>query len=297
MSRGRFTARLSVVATSVLLLAQAPLRGGEDVFTVTFDAGNHGRWSYFGNPANEIEVIEPAGGNPGAYLHSTCVGLACLDTFAPQPRTMLGSTSMFTGDYRDRGVVSLGIDLILHDVDFSAEDRPLTLMLRNDSGTPADEGDDIVVYFVGPEDIPVPGEGWKSFDFVVPSESVTLPVGWVLQQGTGAGADADWNTVITDVDQVIYFYGDPEFFFIFQQWEPGLDNPRIATAVPDSNAGDMNDDGVVNLDDVEPFVEVLLGHSVPPNIIPARADVDGDGDQDGRDVQPFVDCLVGGACP
>ena len=97
----------------------------------TFSAGNTGRWSFFGNPDNPVEVIEPSGGNPGAFLHSTCSGLACLDTFAPELRTELGVASIFTGDYRAKGVASLGVDLAIFRVDFSSSGRPLsTPMLR-----------------------------------------------------------------------------------------------------------------------------------------------------------------------
>ena len=46
-----------------------------------------------------MNVIESTGGHPGAWLHSTCTGLACLDTFAPQFRTELGVRSVFTGNY------------------------------------------------------------------------------------------------------------------------------------------------------------------------------------------------------
>jgi len=196
----------------------------------TFDGGrNTGNWSFFGNPDNPIEVLESSGGNPGAFLHSTCQGLGCLDTFAPELRTELGVASVFTGDYRAKGVSSLGVDLAIFDVDFSSAGRPLTLMLRNDSGTPTDLSDDVVVYRVGSRNVP-PADGsggrWRRFHFRVPSASATLPASWRVLQGTGDDG-ADWNAVLEDVSQVAFFFGDPEFFFIFQQWELGVDNVRI----------------------------------------------------------------------
>jgi len=33
---------------------------------------------------------------------------------------------------------------------------------------------------------------------------------------------------MADVAAVGFFYGDPTYFFIFQMWQLGLDNPRIA---------------------------------------------------------------------
>ncbi|MCZ6816510.1 MAG: hypothetical protein O7F76_07385 [Planctomycetota bacterium] len=259
----------------------------EEVQVETFDGGgNMGGWSYFGAPGNGIEVIEVAGGNPGAYLHSTCVGLNCLDTFAPQPRTELGNGGVFVGNYRARDVTSLGIDLILHTVDFGAGGRPLSLILS---------GGGLSTYIVGPEDVPEPGEGWKSFDFPVPSQSPTLPTGWVVQNGSGQGDDADWNTIITGVTQVTYFYGDPEFFFIFQQWEPGLDKSRITEG--SQNLADMNCDTQVQLDDLPRFVQALIDPESFAGCDINRADINCDGVIDGRDVGGFVVCLLNEGCP
>jgi len=194
----------------------------------TFDEGeNAGRWSFFGNPDNSVEVIDSSGGNPGAFLHSTCQGLACLDTFAPQLRTELGVASIFTGDYRSKEVSALGVDLAIFYVDFSSAGRPLTLMLTHDGGTPEEPADDLIVYRVGGRNVPPPNGTWRRFSFHVPSASAVLPASWRVLQGSGDD-DADWNTVITDVSQVSFFFGDPEFFFIFQQWELGVDNVRIA---------------------------------------------------------------------
>jgi hypothetical protein len=42
-------------------------------------------------------TIPRAGRRPGAFLHSPA-----LDSFAPQPRTAPGVSSVFSGDYRNR---------------------------------------------------------------------------------------------------------------------------------------------------------------------------------------------------
>ncbi len=196
------------------------------VFVVTFDEGrNVGNWSFFGDPENPIEVIERTGGNPGAFLHSTCGGLACLDTFAPQFRTQLGVQSLFLGDYRKKWVDFLGIDVAIFGPRFvSTGSRPLTLLLIDDAGT-AEPGDDSAVYLKGPN-IPRPEGQWCSYGFDVPSQSTVLPPGWIVLAGSGTPDEA-WNNAITGVDQVVFFFGDPELFYIFQQWEIGVDNIRI----------------------------------------------------------------------
>lgn len=205
---------------AAVLLACAPAFA--DTFTETFDNGsNVGGWLY-GGPG---ETIETSGGNPGAYLHSPSI-----DTFAPQPRTS-GPDSVFTGNFQARNVSVIGIDLITIAVDFSAAGRPLTLMLLSDAGTPGNPNDDWAAYLIGPQNVPVPGDGWVSFSFPVPSQSPTLPPGWQTIALGPNSPPPDWNDLITDVDEVRFFYGDPTFVFIFQMWDVGLDNVTITADV------------------------------------------------------------------
>jgi len=226
------TMRLRTTLTLIMgAMISAGALAGEETFVEDLSDGEiEGGWSYFGNPDNPIEVIENAGGNPGAFVHSTCEGLNCLDTFAPRPRTQAGVQSIFTGNYKAKGVTSVGIDLILFDVATTAAGRPLSIILRNDNGTPNDFTDDPEVWFVGSETVPLVGQGWKEFDLEIPSQSKTLPAGWKADWATQPDTPDDeiWDFVINDVDQVRFFYGDPEFFFIIQQWEPGFDNVRIS---------------------------------------------------------------------
>ena len=212
----RITGLASVFAL-VVGLSQA---AGQTTFVEGFETGtNEGGWAYgTGN-----EVIEDAGGNPGSYLHDPFV-----DSYAPRPRTTWGIESVFTGDYRTAGVTSVGIDLILHYVDFSAKGRPLSVLLISDNGTPGNFNDDWAFYKIGDANVPLVGQEWLSYDFDIPSDSPVPPAGWEsIQFGPGSPADPDFNDVITDVTRLEFFYGDPTMFFIYQAWNVGLDNPRI----------------------------------------------------------------------
>ena len=60
------------------------------------------------------------------------------------------------------------------------------------------------------------------------------------------------------------------------------------TTTPAFIPGDVNGDGVVNLQDVAPFVELLTNG----NYLPA-ADINGDGTVDLLDVQLLIDLLTG----
>jgi len=208
------------------LLLAALLGGAAGAETVVVDDFEDGRnpngWT-LGVPS----VIETSGGNPGRFLHP-----GVLDTFAPQPRTIFGAPD-YSGDFRANGVASIGVDLITFSVP-TAGGRPLTLILRHDNGTPGDLLDDFGAYFIGPDNIPFPGKGWKSYDFLVPSQEAELPSGWKMIDFSGAGDPAGtWDDVITDVARVQFFYGDPELLFIFQTWDLGLDNARITCVEPE----------------------------------------------------------------
>ena len=234
-----------------------------DVYVDTFDnSSSAGGWTFGLTP-----VYPATGGNPGKYLKVTG-----LDTYAPQPRTT--GASVFTGNYRAKKVVRVGVDLTTIAVDFSAAGRPCTLMLVNDNGTPSNANDDWAVYTMGPN-VPLVGEGWKSYDFTVPAQATSLPAGWHSIKLGSASPTPDWNVAMQDVDKVVFFYGDPENFFIFQMWTLGLDNARIETKPADidgdgsvgpndlalllgawgTSSNDLDGDGVVGASDLA----VLLG--------------------------------------
>ena len=73
--------------------------------------------------------------------------------------------------------------------------------------------------------------------------------------------------------------------------EAGVDAVEILIIDCESGVlpGDINGDGVVDLLDVAPFVELLAG-----NIFNEAGDINGDGAVDLLDVNPFVDLLTGG---
>jgi hypothetical protein len=228
-----FRRPLSLVALSALLSPAALAQTA--TFVETFDgSSNTGSWSW-GVPG---PTIPAAGGNPGAFLREDF-----LDSCCPLLSTGAAS-SVFTGNYRAMGVTSVGVDLNVLDVDFSSAGRPLTIELFNDNGTPANTFDDFGAWFVGPDDVPTAGTGWFSYDFAFDSQSSSLPPGWVLFRVDGGTPTHTFDDVITSVDRLGYFYGDPEFFFIFQGWEMGLDNARIELADCDGNGvGDVLDIG------------------------------------------------------
>ena len=212
---------------AILLLA-GTVSVQADSFTETFSGGsNQGGWLFNGTGS-----ILPNGGNPDAWLSAVDV-----DTFGPMLASNPSVSSPFTGNYVERGITSIGFDGMSNS-DFNTAGDPafsITLRLRDSQGTPFDQSDDLWVYIVGDELIPQPADGWKPFDFEIPSDFVgTLPTGWVGGEGFDVGlpAGVTFADVISNVDQVEFLWLDPDFFAIFQQWDVGADNIRI-TAIPE----------------------------------------------------------------
>ena len=221
----RTTIALAVACFLCAVAQAAP--PGTTTFTESFEGGNNtGGWSV-GN--TDLEAVDPTGGHPGAYLH-----FPDLDTYAPQARTTT-TDSVFTGNYREQGVSQVGIDFVLHRVDFSAADRPVAVILTS-GGNPEDFFDDCVIYQLGNKPGPSPNSIWRGYKFKIASDSPTMPRGWSVLycdgiDGTEFDTDAErntvWSRVIQSVTELRFHVGDPTLFFIFQVWDFGMDNPTI----------------------------------------------------------------------
>ncbi len=205
-----FTAHLRLVLSSLAIAAPATAQTVIDSFA---GGVNLGGWTCIPG----ADVIQSTGGNPGEHLRNDFY-----DTFAPMPRTT--GSSVFTGDWRTGGVTGFGIDLRTYSTQFQFQ-REASLVLSSGS---------CQVYWLGTSFVPQPNQGWRSIDFTIDAASTTLPPGWAVLNGCGSD-DATWNAVITDVREVLVFYGDPTFFFIFDVWDIGIDNPRITFASPGTN--------------------------------------------------------------
>jgi hypothetical protein len=189
---------------------------------------NAGGWNWGCCP----QGIAPDGGNPGAFHH-------CWDnvTHAPTVASAPWTESVFTGDYGTRQVISVGVDVVVMDVEWGPlDDRPLTLILTNDNGTPGYFDDDWAVFKRGPN-IPPEGQGWLSHDFEIPFDAVTWPEDWCfLPWGDNAPQDPQWSDAMCRVGIVAFEFGDPELVYIMNTWEVGIDNARISW-IPEPASG------------------------------------------------------------
>jgi hypothetical protein len=271
------TFALAISSAILACVAASPA----DTLIETFDNGsNIGAWTWgFG------DTIANDPGPHGPYLRADG-----LDTFAPQPRATATNT-LFTGDYRTNGVTCVGVDLITHNVDFSTGGRPLTLMLMHDNGTPKVFEDDTAAYFMHAQNIPAEGAGWSSYSFSVPSDSTTLPAGWQLLNMGDSGSPAihTWDQVIQNVTGIRFFYGNPTFFFIFQQWSVGLDNITLCHTPTPNCPADIDNSGSVDVNDLLAVIGAWGATGANP------ADITGDQVVDVNDLLAVVGGW--GACP
>ena len=259
-----------------------------DTLVEAFDSGtNRNGWTWgFG------DTLQTSGGHPNGYLRTDG-----LDTYAPQPRPT-APNSPYVGDYRAAGVTCIGIDLITYHVDFSAGGRPLTLMLIDDNGTPDVFEDDTAAYFMHAQNVPLEGQGWMTYDFTVPSDQSQLPSGWLLLNLGDSGSPPihSWNQVIQHVSNMQFFYGDPTFFFIFQQWVLGLDNARICVSPPLPCPADVSPapagNGVVNIDDLLTVIGAWNHTGTPGTML---GDVTGNGVVNIDDLLAVISAW--GGCP
>ena len=208
--------RLCQLLPIVFLLAVPSIRAG---FVETFENGtNDGDWrlTTATNP-----VIEPTGGNPGAYLHGG------VDAAVPTWYVPLDTTpTHFLGNYAARRVGGMSFDLNIF-AGLEVPDRAVTLDIETTFGT-GDFTKGVDAYYVGTDISKLPF-GWKTYSFPLGAASLVIPPGWVVTRGNGKpGTDADWQALMQDVETLGLELGKPGYFYPDWIWDLGLDNVRIS---------------------------------------------------------------------
>jgi hypothetical protein len=199
-------------------------------FIETYDDGTDvGLWHCsLGVP----RIIEPNGGNPGAYLQqggfSTHVPTwASVSTrYQPGFNDTYKIDSTYTSDWTSLGVTSITADLNIIQVASWGTDRAVTLELLQ-----MDETGFNVTYdatYTLP-DLPQPPVGWQTYSFPVNANSPTIPEGWVFTRGDGTpGTDAEWSQFLHRIDLTSIGFYKPGFAYPgFGTWILGIDNIEI----------------------------------------------------------------------
>ena len=256
----------------------------DDTVVVTFDNGTEG-WSI-----NGWDVIDPEGGNPGANIN-----IDITDSFGLDVRNS-GPNENFVGNYFEKNVVQLGIDVKVNWIIFQGIEVPrdFVVELRDYDNPPPSYP--WVSVFLNVGALPAPDEGWESLVFEVPLQE-DLPPGW---GGTGAEdpktlepilpPDRTYGSVLRSVDAVVFTTFVPGYFYGFTDYNVRIDNISITTTTPQPCNGDLTGDGSVGGDDLT----ILLAAWGPcPSECPA--DLDGNGVVNGADITILLS--EWGPCP
>jgi hypothetical protein len=232
MTTGRGAQALAAVFLASGLTGMAQAAEVRVTTVETFETGtNEGGWTW----GSGLEYFVDGYGNPGRYLRDSS-----LVTFTPRASTSFGVASAFTGDYRGRGVESVGIDMAIAEVlGGGVSGRTVTLILLNDNGTPDDLLDDWGAFTVTSLAVPPTGVAgltgetdilqWAEYTIPVPSQSGSLPAGWSWISRSQLRRSGSWARLMRDVDHVGFILGDPGQLYPLFSWDVALDNPRITT--------------------------------------------------------------------
>jgi hypothetical protein len=215
-----------IIAIVCILCLAAPAVA--ETFTETFEGGsNAANWTW----THYDEGINPAGGNPDSWFYAEFM-------FTSAPLLQCGSNApMFTGDYVSMGVTRLSADFQTNYCENSgAYAFPMTVVLRDENGTPLDPEDDVFVY---PDPwattIPWIGDGWVHYDYDIPSDFVgapgELPTGWVGGSHVSGNAifpaDVTFQEVLQNVSRVEFNFLHPDYAALIVPWSVGADNVAI----------------------------------------------------------------------
>jgi hypothetical protein len=220
-------------ASVVCLIALGMVAAAGASFIETYDDGTDvGLWvAAFSVP----RIIQPDGGNPGAYLQQGDFSTHTPTWTTASPRYQPGVNddfkvnSIYTGDWAGIGVTSLSADMNIIQAAAWGPDRAVTMELLQ-----MDETGFTVNYqatYTLPDLPDIPPVGWLTFSFPVDANSSTVPAGWVFTHGDGTPAsDAEWAILMSRIDLTSIGYYKPGFAYPgFGTWILGIDNIDIQT--------------------------------------------------------------------
>jgi hypothetical protein len=220
-------------ATLLCLVATGMFATTRGSFIETYDDGTDvGLWvAAFSVP----RIIEPDGGNPGAYLQQgdfsthTPTWASVSTRYQPGFNDDFKVDSIYTGDWAGIGVISLSADMNIIQAAAWGTDRAVTLQLLQ-----MDETGFNVNYqatYTLPDLPDIPPVGWQTYSFPIDANSSTIPAGWVFTHGDGTPAsDAEWAVLMSRIDLTSIGFYKPGFAYPgFGTWILAIDNIDIQT--------------------------------------------------------------------
>lgn len=171
---------------------------------------NEGQWNFL-FPAQIVDDVDVS------YLY-----VSGLDTFAPQLQTGDSGKNIFTGNYVQKKVKSIQFtNQIFSDLNPN-DDRPVTLMLISGDVAAYKKSDQLLIQSL---------KKWETFSFDIPKTAQEASAaGWKTTSWPRMDRDhahGNYDDIIRNVDRVEFYYGDPELFYIFQDWSVGVTGMKV----------------------------------------------------------------------
>jgi hypothetical protein len=240
----------------ILVVALTASNACGQPFVETFENGlNTGGWTL--SPGAGGTII-PTGGIPGAYFGGAASSFPEFRASGPSP---------FTGSYLAQDVVALSLDLMASSGQSAS--YPLTLFLVSDNGTPANLADDWGASVESDRPVPLPGQGWRRFDFMIPRVATGTPWGWTMRRvdGSPVGPGQDWSALIDHVSQVRFLFAPPGTPGS-GDWTAGIDQISTGTCYPNVYPFPVQHPPILSANDFQTFMGMYAaGCNSPANCV------------------------------
>jgi hypothetical protein len=210
-----------------------------------FESGtNPNEWGWT-NGGGGAFVIEPDGGNPGAWLDSGVPYFSDHPNLTSYPP----AGSALAAALASGMLVSASVDierLDTADVEncHPVDDLPstFTLMLSDLHTVPSDPPTVIEAHTVDGPESPLEGPfPWMTVHFAIPSGATDVPPGWVLNAPPELGYT--WADLMRNIDGISFFVVAPDEITFDSCWRLGADNVTIDYGDNDTIFADGFDGG------------------------------------------------------
>lgn len=186
----------------------------------TFETGNPNQWGWT-NINGSFYTLQPTGGNPDGWLDSGTPyftdhpNLTSIPPPGSELRRALGSGSLIRASYDFRR-----LDPGCFPQNNTASTFALELIDLH-----SDPGGAVILARVNGHRSPTRPSGWKTVSFTIPSDSTTLPSGWLLD--APAELNYTWTDLMHNIDGISFLSISPDDVTFSACWRLGADNVSV----------------------------------------------------------------------
>jgi hypothetical protein len=208
-------------AIAVCLCASSACLPAVEVVDTFETAGNPNQWGW-ANTGGGVYTLQPTGGNPDGWLDSgpsyftDHPNLTSIPPAGSDLRRALDSAAL-TGASYDFKRLDAGDCFPQND---TASTFALGLIDLH-----SDPGGAVITAYVNGKRSPTRPSGWRTVSFTIPSDSVGVPDGWVLN--APAQLNYTWSDLMHNVDGISFLSVSPDDVTFSSCWRLGADNVSV----------------------------------------------------------------------